>query len=236
MQSGWGYTGGLLVCYGVGCNAKFIKCKLHCPVVVMAGANVEMDECSIVLNNTANGVGLFVTGLSTKVQMMGANVSGGLQGITVQAGASCVMNPKRNMSEEFMETFYTMLRSKIQNFGFAGIDVGGQKSTLEMNFVDIHGTQGENGEIVASYGVHVHSSAKGAFSNGISNKAEICFDISTTVPVSLNRCEADVVTAGLHLTTPVCMHNAIQPAGHTMFCVANAIRRATEACFLYSLL
>lgn len=87
-------VGGLIICYGLGCTVTMRKVNLdRCSLVVLAGAQVHMINCKTSLSDSnAEGISVLAHGRGTEVRFNGGILSNGIQGLSVQHGASVNAN------------------------------------------------------------------------------------------------------------------------------------------------
>ena len=121
------FAGGVVVCSGRGCNVTFTNVSFErCTVVAVAGATVTLTACVFSLDPSArHGLALLASGAGTTVHMgahgvEGCTIEGGLQGVSVQAGAklhaSCLV---------------------VTQVSVVGVEVTGAGSQLELHNCDI---------------------------------------------------------------------------------------------------
>ena len=175
-----------MICYGRGCSVTMRKVAFdRCCLVVLAGAQVHLINCKSTLSDTnAEGISVFAHGRGTEVRFNGGALNNGIQGLSVQHGASINANGL-----------------SIKSAGVTAAEVMNEGSKLTMLLCNVDGPTTSSAGKCGTRGVLVHSKGMAALEEmTIKSKNAKTSVASTTGPKS-GAARSGKLYSGVSVTT-----------------------------------
>lgn len=174
------------MCYGRGCNITMKKVTFdRCSLIVMAGARVHLINSKTGMADTnTEGICLLAHGRGTEVRINGGVLSHGIQGLSVQNGASLNANGL-----------------SIKSAGVTAAEVVHEGSKLTMLACNVDGPTNSSAGKCGTRGVFVHSKGMAALEETMIKSSSSKASGVTATGTRTGPARSAKLYSGVHVTT-----------------------------------